>query len=85
MVSGYLWVRKVLWGADRSLVSFARTVPFRGSRVLYRPLRVGRAYVENGRQADWEQFRVRPVKALERRAQDFGFTLVPRSHGEHAS
>jgi Transposase IS116/IS110/IS902 family./Transposase. len=51
------------------------------ARILYRLLRYGTAYVETGQQAYEEQFRARQLKGLQRRAQDLGFTLVPRPEG----
>jgi transposase len=51
------------------------------ARILYRLLRYGTAYVETGQQAYEEQFRARQLKGLQRRAQDLGFTLVPRAEG----
>lgn len=55
------------------------------ARILYRLLRYGTAYVETGQQAYEEQFRTRQIKGLQRRAQDLGFTLVPRPEGELVS
>src|SRR6202030_3601821 len=49
--------------------------------LVYRMLKLGRHYVDVGQEKYEEKYKERAVKQLARKAQHFGFQLVPSSQG----